>query len=81
VDEDPTEAQDDDQWLTSNEAYRLTYLFCGISKNDMIDATPLNRSWNQWDFWDVIREILRFMVWWLNPPWGKNCEFMPWVME
>jgi hypothetical protein len=21
------------------------------------------------------------MIWWLNPPWGKNQQFMPWAFE
>ena len=48
---------------------------------DLCDATPFNPDWDQWTCWDAIAELIKFMLWWLNPPWSKNWQFSPWAFE
>jgi hypothetical protein len=74
-------AKDDDQWITNKKVYKQVYNYTGFSKSNMIDATPIDRFWDQWICWNAVVENLLKKLWWLNHPWSKHQEFLPWAFE
>jgi hypothetical protein len=65
-------ADDNDQWITPDPTYKSISHSYGMTLDKMSDATPFDKFWETVRCWNAILEILAWVVYWLNPPFGKN---------